>query len=117
MLPAGVRVLVCTTPQDMRRSFDVLAEVVRVGLHENPQSGNLYVFACKRRVRLKVLWWDKNGYCLLYKRLHRALFALPNARQASDTSLQIDSAALQELLVGVAQEKREKRTKTTQRLH
>ena len=75
MLPATVRILVCAIPQDMRRSFDSLALVVRELLGEDPQSGALYVFCGKRPTRIKVLWWDRNGFCLLHKRLHRALFA------------------------------------------
>ena len=74
MLPTSVRIMVCTQAQDMRRSFDTLALVVRQQLGEDPQSGSLYVFVGKRPTRAKVLWWDRNGYCLLYKRLHRALF-------------------------------------------
>lgn len=56
MLPANVRILVCTQPQDMRRSFDTLAAVVRDVMHEEPQSGALYVFVGKRPTRVKVLW-------------------------------------------------------------
>lgn len=104
MLPASVRVLVCTAPQDMRASFDTLAAVVREVLREEPQSGALYVFVGKRPTRVKVLWWDRNGYCLLYKRLHRALFAAPKA--ASGAAVSIDGAALQQLLSGVAREGR-----------
>lgn len=102
MLPASVRVLVCTAPQDMRASFDTLAAVVRDVLREEPQSGALYVFVGKRPTRVKVLWWDRNGYCLLYKRLHRALFAAPKA--ANGAAVSIDGAALQQLLSGVARE-------------
>jgi hypothetical protein len=74
MLLAAVRILVCTIPQDMRRSFDTLALVVQQALGEDPQSGALYVFVGRSATRVKVLCWDRNGYCLLYKRLHRALF-------------------------------------------
>lgn len=105
MLPASVRVLVCTAPQDMRASFDTLAAVVKEVLHEEPQSGALYVFVGKRPTRVKVLWWDRNGYVLLYKRLHRALFAAPRATSGA-TSVSIDGAALQQLLSGVAREEK-----------
>ncbi|WP_437592871.1 IS66 family insertion sequence element accessory protein TnpB [Sorangium sp. So ce1000] len=46
-------------------------------LGEEPQSGSLFIFANRGATRLKALWFDVNGYCLLYKRLHRALFELP----------------------------------------
>lgn len=112
MLPASVRILLCTEPQDMRRSFDRLAEVVRTQLGEEPQSGALFVFVGKRATRVKVLWWDQNGYCLLYKRLHRALFVAP-AREQGAKAVRIDGAALKQLLAGVTQEKKRRE----ERLH
>ena len=61
----------------MRRSFDGLALAAQQHLGEDPQSGALFVFTNKRSSRIKVLWFDRNGYCLLYKRLHKARFELP----------------------------------------
>lgn len=108
MLPSSVRILVCTARQDMRKSFDTLAAVVRDVLHEEPQSGALYVFVGKRASRVKVLWWDNNGYCLLAKRLHRALFAVPIAGEGAE-SVRIDAAALGQLLAGVTREQKKRR--------
>ena len=68
MIPTSVRIFVCTERQDMRRSFDALALAVRERLALDPESGALFVFASKRGNRLKVLWFDHNGYCLLCKR-------------------------------------------------
>ena len=107
MLSTGTRVLVCTEPQDMRRSFDRLAAVARDELGEEPQSGAYFVFVGKSSTRVKVLWWDRNGYCLLYKRLHRALFRIPRDGARVGKTLQIDAAALAVLLAGVQNEKRE----------
>jgi transposase len=104
MLPPSVRILVCTVPQDMRRSFDSLALVVKQVLGEDPQSGALYVFVGKRPTRVKVIWWDNNGFCLLYKRLHRALFRVPEAAAGDGAGIRIDGAALAQLLAGVARE-------------
>ena len=103
MLPTGMRILVCTTPQDMRRSFDTLAQVTRELLGEEPQSGALYVFVGRRPTRVKILWWDRNGYCLLYKRLHRALFLMPEGVTEGAVRA-IDAQALGELMAGVAKE-------------
>jgi transposase len=103
MLPTSVRIMLCTQPQDMRRSFDTLAQVVRQQLGEDPQSGSLYVFVGKRPTRAKVLWWDRNGFCLLYKRLHRALFEVP-ALNADTAAVQISPSALAELLAAVGRE-------------
>jgi transposase len=108
MLPSSVRILVCTTPQDMRKSFDTLAAVVHEVLREEPQSGALYVFVGKRAKRVKVLWWDTNGYCLLAKRLHRALFVMPEV-DGGAVSVRIDATALAQLLAGVAREKKNRR--------
>jgi transposase len=107
MLPSSVRILVCTQPQDMRRSFDKLAEVVRTEMGEEPQSGALFVFVGKRATRVKVLWWDSNGYCLMYKRLHRALFVMP-AGERSTKTVRLDATALRQLLAGVAHEKKKR---------
>lgn len=94
MIPSAVRIFVCAEPQDMRRSFDGLALAAREHLGEDPQSGALFVFINKRRNRVKVLWFDRNGYCLLYKRLHRARFELPLSRT-------IDARTLATVLRGV----------------
>ena len=112
MLPSSVRILVCTERQDMRRSFDTLAAVVRDVMREEPQSGALYVFVGKTPTRVKVLWWDKTGYCLLAKRLHRAFFVMPED-SAGRTSVRIDAAALTQLLVGVTRDEK----KRAPRLH
>ncbi len=86
----------------MRRSFDALALAVRERLALDPESGALFVFASKRGNRLKVLWFDHNGYCLLYKRLHRALFELPEAIGSDRPLTAIDARTLAAILRGVA---------------
>jgi len=100
MIPAAVRIFVSTEPCDMRQGFDRLAQRVRASLGEDPQSGSLFVFSNRGATRLKVLWFDSNGYCLLYKRLHRAVFELPPP--SGGASIQIDARRLAELLRGVA---------------
>ena len=97
MIPTSVRIFVCTERQDMRRSFDGLALAVKERLELDPQSGALFVFVNKRGNRLKVLWFERHGYCLLYKRLNKARFALPDR----DT---IDARTLAEVLRGVPTE-------------
>lgn len=94
MIPNAVRIFVCTEPQDMRRSFDGLTAVVEHYVGADPRSGALFVFVNKRKNRLKVLWFDRNGYCILYKRLHRARFELPSSRM-------IDARTLGVILRGV----------------
>jgi transposase len=106
VIPASVRIFVCTQPLDLRRCFDGLALATRQVLGEDPQSGALFCFVNKRSNRLKVLWFDRNGYCLLYKRLHRARFVLPEAGERGRGSLRIDARALHELIRGVQREAR-----------
>lgn len=80
MIPSSVRIFVCQQPQDMRRSFDGLSLAAVEHIGERTDSGALFVFVNRRRNRLKVLWFDRNGHCILYKRLHRARFELPAER-------------------------------------
>jgi transposase len=101
MIPAGVRIFVCTAAVDLRYGFDRLAQTARERMGADPVSGGaLFVFANKRATRLKVLWFERNGFCLLYKRLHEAVFELP-AAGAGSASVHIDAVALAKLLAGV----------------
>jgi transposase len=64
-------------PFDLRAGFDALACHVAKTLSLDPKSGALVVFANKARNRIKVLWYDRNGYIVLYKRLDKGSFPLP----------------------------------------
>jgi len=99
MIPTTVRVLVCIEPVDMRRGFDGLALLAREKLAQDPRAGALLIFTNRRRDRLKALWWDRNGYCILYKRLHDAAFELPVAEDGS-VAVRIDGQKLGALLAG-----------------
>jgi transposase len=110
VIPAHVRIFVCTEPVDMRRSFDGLALVAQQRLEHDPRRGGLFVFTNRRANRLKVLWFDDNGYCLLYKRLHRAIFRMPAASDAAHPRVCIDATALAELLRGVVRPQRARAT-------
>ena len=101
MIPVNVRIFVCTEPVDMRRGFDSLALLSREKLQQDPRSGALLIFTGRRRDRLKALWWDRNGYCILYKRFHQAVFELPVALETeSGVSVRIDGQKLAALLAG-----------------
>lgn len=107
MIPAAVRIFVCTEAIDMRQGFDRLAQLVRSRLGEDPQMGSLFVFANRNASRIKALWFDSNGFCLLYKRLHRAVFELPPS--GGGAAVQINAAQLATLLRGSPREDRRKR--------
>jgi transposase len=72
-----VRAYVCTQPVDMRKSFDGLSAAVSALLCEDPLSGHLFVFINRRRDIVKVLFWDRSGYCVFAKRLEAGTFRLP----------------------------------------
>lgn len=108
MIPATVRIFVYTEPVDMRRGFDGLALIAREALAQDPRSGAVFIFANRRTDRLKALWWDRNGYCLLYKRAHRAVFELPSASEENSVSVRIDGKALAQLLAGAPKVKRQR---------
>ena len=102
MIPATVRIFVYTEPVDMRRGFDGLALIAREAMAQDPRSGSLFIFTNRRTDRLKALWWDRNGYCLLYKRAHRAVFELPSAEDPNSVCVRVDGKALAQLLAGSA---------------
>jgi len=96
--PLSVRVFVYTQPTDMRRSFDRLAQMAQELLRENPFSGHLFVFVNRRADRMKVLFWDRSGFCLFYKRLEQGVFHLP---ACSRMSMEIDVPRLTLILEGL----------------
>ena len=99
----SVQVWLATTPVDMRKSFDGLAEVVRSFLGYDPLSGSLFVFRNKGGHLVKVLWWDRDGLAIYYKRLERGEFPFP---RAGTPSVEISSEQLLKLLSGLSIEQR-----------
>jgi transposase len=75
--PPAVRIWLGTAPVDLRRSFDGLAEQVRQHLQGDPLSGHVFVFRNKRSDRIKLLYWDEDGYVIVYKRLEAGTFRWP----------------------------------------
>ena len=75
-LPSSVRVFLALDPVGMHLSFDRLAGLVR-GLGLDPTTGHLFVFINRPKTHMKVLFFDRSGFCLLYKRLEKGTFQLP----------------------------------------
>ena len=67
-------IFVCLDPVDMRESFDTLAQVVRDHFGHDPLSGAWFIFRGKSGDRLKILYWDKDGYEICQKRLEAGTF-------------------------------------------
>jgi transposase len=75
-LTGAVRIFVCTKPADMRKGFDGLSGMVREFLGQDPLSGHLFLFFNKRRDRAKILFWDRDGLLIVYKRLEAGSFQI-----------------------------------------
>ena len=97
--PEGrVRVQVYGEPVDMRKSFDGLYALTRNRLGADPLSGDLYVFINRRATQIKVLYWDRTGFCLWAKRLEQGRFLSDWTQVATR---QIDWTGLKLLLEGI----------------
>lgn len=95
MLSPAVKIFLCAQPTDMRRSFDKLAEMARSVLSLDPLSGHLFVFFNRPRDRVKILFWDRSGFCLYYKRLEEGSFRPLNGKR------EISAAELTLILEGI----------------
>jgi transposase len=98
-LPPRTRVFLCLAPTDMRKSFDKLAALVKEVVKGDPLSGDLFVFRNRVEDRMKILFWDRSGFCLFYKRLEKGTFSFPSASGASE--VEIDHAELLLILEGI----------------
>ena len=97
---SSTRIWLCTGPTDMRRGFDRLAEQARTVTRQDPQSGHLFLFRSRGGDRLKALYWEKDGYCLWYKRLEEGTFKLPRL-DASQRSVELRASELAMILDGI----------------
>ena len=100
-LPPSVRVFAARGATDMRKSFDTLAALVCDVVDEDPQSGHLFVFVNRRRNRLKILWWDRSGYCLLAKRLEHGQFRIYDQASDKEGGFEMTASDLSLLLEGI----------------
>lgn len=98
-LAPTVRIYVALDPVDMRKSHHGLAAVVRL-LGLDPLSGHLVFFTNKRRNLAKILFFDRSGLAILYKRLEEGTFQLPDADDGR-TQAEIDPASLAMILEGI----------------
>jgi len=99
-LPSSVKIYLASQPTDMRKGFDGLMGIVRKTLRQDPFSGHLFVFVSKRADRLKILFWDRGGFVLYYKRLEAGKYRVPHIGPGA-RSVRMDSAELSMLLEGI----------------
>ena len=94
------RIWLCVAPADMRCAFDRLAELASLVTGQDPLSGHLFLFRSRGGERLKVLYWDKDGYALWYKRLEEGTFKLPKI-EPGQHSVQLRPSELAMMLDGI----------------
>lgn len=99
MMPAQIGcVYIAIGSTDMRKSINGLSILVEQAMALNPFSGDLFVFCNRLRNIVKILYWDRNGFCLWHKRLEKDRFKWP---QSADEVITIDQRQLQWLLSGL----------------
>ena len=99
-LPRSVRIYLASTPVDMRMGHDGLFAIVREHWKKDPFTGHLFVFFGRAHDRVKVLFWDRGGFVIYYKRLERGRFKWPRP-SGDDAHVEVDGTDLAMLLDGI----------------
>ena len=99
LLALDLKIHLASAPVDMRKSYQTLGVLVKNVLRKDPFCGHLFVFYNKRKDLVKILYWQKNGFCLLQKKLEKGVFSLPP--NLSGYSLEISSYHLQGFIQGL----------------
>jgi transposase len=97
-VPIPVRVFLYTVATDMRKSFSGLHGLIVESLRQDPLSGDWFVFVNRRRDRIKIMTWEKDGFSIWYKQLQCGTFAIP---PHGSESLALTSQQLALILAGV----------------
>ena len=99
-LPSTVRVYIAAEPTDLRKSFDGLSALVMQRFGEDPLCGHLFVFRNRRGDQVRVLFWDRTGYCILAKKLAQGRFHLGRDLPAGAKHVEVEAAELALMLEG-----------------
>jgi transposase len=97
---SDIRIFLCMTPTNMNYSFDSLMGQAQRIFDEDPCSGHLFLFLNRQRDRIKILFWDRDGFCIFYKRLEVGDFQLPSAPSQAQ-GIELDYCQLTKLLGGI----------------
>ena len=97
---APCRIWLAAEPADMRCGFDRLAELAGAVTDQNPLDGHLFLFRGRRGDRLKILYFDRDGWALWYKRLEEGVFKLPRIEEGKE-SVELKASELAMLLDGI----------------
>lgn len=99
-MAAGTRIFVAAGATDMRKGFNGLQGIITSQLGQDPLSGHLFLFVNRRRDKLKILYWDGDGWAIWYKRLEQGTFQMPTMDK-DQKSVAIRSEELTMLLRGI----------------
>jgi transposase len=99
-LPHTVRVFLHAPVTDLRKGFDALSGLVTSAFSQDPTSGHLFLFVNRRRDRLKILYWDRDGLAIWYKRLETGSFQLPVISRDA-VSIELSPTQLTLILSGI----------------
>jgi transposase len=99
LLPSPVRIFLCTRSTDLRKSFDGLSGLVQECFSQDLLTGHLFLFLNRRRDRIKILYFDRDGLAIWYKRLETGSFQMPQV--AAGDGIEIQPAQLAMLLSGI----------------
>lgn len=101
-LPPSVHIYVAMAPCDMRKQFDGLALAVEHVLRQDPRSGHVFCFFNRRGDHVRLLFWDRSGFCIIAKRLEKGTFRLPWDRERTDAShVELEAAELALIMEGI----------------
>ncbi len=114
-LPPSVRIYLAVEPTNLRMSFRGLSGLVRQRLRADPLSGHLFCFLNRRRTMMKILFHDRSGYCIFYKRLSRGTFQLPVVPEDA-TQVRLDAGELALILEGIDLRSAKRRLRHKRRL-
>ena len=99
VLPSSVRIFLCTRATDMRKSFDGLSGLVQECFQQELLTGHLFLFLNRRRDRIKILHFERDGLVIWYKRLESGSFEMP--RMGGGDGVEIEPAQLAIILSGI----------------
>jgi transposase len=100
-LPSSVRVFLHAPPTDLRKGFDALCGLVTTAFGQDPTSGHLFLFVNRRRDRMKILYWDRDGLAIWYKRLENpGTFQIPTTATKA-ASIEMTPTQLALILSGI----------------
>ena len=95
-LQGDTRIFIALGPTDMRKGFDALAAIVAHSLKLDPLSGQMFLFFNRRRDKMKILYWDRDGLAIWYRRLEQGTYQVP---QADPTSHSVEVRAEELLMI------------------